>query len=269
MIRKPWFILPSILCSSICFAQTNQEVVKAELDFASTAKTKSMKTAFLQYMDSSAVVFERGEIHNGMQFWNKSEENSGKLLWQPSFFAISASNDLGFTTGPWEYRPSLEDSVAGSGQYTTVWAKNKNGEWKFLIDLGVSYKPTMFHQQTLKKFNLSTPAERTVDILSIENKFIRDVAERGIAAYNDRLVENTWLNIDRKQPIQTSLLVLTELATLPPGMIFTPVAGGVSAARDLAYVYGTIQYEKKKENYLRIWAHTEKGWRVLLQVIKR
>lgn len=269
MIKKHWFILPAIFCSSICFAQPTQEVVKAELDFASAAKTKSMKAAFLQYMDSTAVVFEGGEIHNGVEFWSKSEESSGKLLWQPSFFAISASNDLGFTTGPWEFRPSMQDSVAGSGQYTTVWAKNKNGEWKFLVDLGVSYRPSMFAQPSLKKFNLSVPAEGTVDIFSIENKLIHAIAEKGPAAYNDLLVENSWLNTDRKQPIQTSALVLAELNTLPPGMTFSPVAGGVSAARDLAYIYGTIGYEKKKENYLRIWVHTEGGWKILLQVLRR
>ncbi len=269
MAIKKLIILPAIFITGFSFAQPGQEIVTAELAFAGTAKTQSVKAAFLQYMDSAAVVFNKGEIYNGIEYWNKSEENSSKLLWHPSFFAMSVSGDLGFTTGPWEYRASLEDSVTGSGQYTTVWIKNRNGEWKFLIDLGVSFKPNLFQQQSLKKFSTFIPADGPVDILAIENKFIHVFTEKGVNAYNDMLTENSWLNTDRKHPLQTSALVLPELASLPAEMSFIPIAGGVSAARDIAYVYGVIQYEKKKENYLRIWVHTEKGWKILLQVIKK
>lgn len=269
MTVKKLIILPAILFAGFSFAQPGQDIVSAELAFANTAKTRSTKTAFLQYMDSTAVVFEKGKIHNGLQYWNKREESNGKLLWHPSFFAMSASGDLGFTTGPWEYRASLQDSAAASGQYTTIWTKNKNGEWKFLLDIGVFYEPSLFHQQPLESFDKLIPAKEPVDILAIENKFIREFAGKKSAAYTNMLTENSWLNIDRKSPLRTAGDILPELATLPAGMIFTPIAGGVSAARDMAYVYGSIQYEKKKENYLRIWVHTEKGWKIVLQVIKK
>jgi len=268
MKAKKLIILPAVFLVNFSFAQSGQEVASAELAFANTAKTKSTKAAFLQYMDSSAVVFDKGNIYNGIQHWNKQEESSSKLLWHPSFFAMSASGDLGFTTGPWEYRASMEDSVAASGQYTTIWAKNKNSEWKFLVDMGVYYSPSLFHQQSLQEFNTFIPAKEPVDILSVEHKFIRKFSENGPAAYKDFLTENSWLNTDRKQPLQTTATVLSALAALPAKMIFTPVAGGVSAARDMAYVYGIIQYESKKENYLRIWVNTATGWKILLQVIK-
>lgn len=269
MTAKKLIILPAIFCTTFSFAQSGQEVVSAELAFANTAKTQSTKKAFLQYMDSTAVVFERGEIHNGIQYWNKREESNGKLLWHPSFFAMSASGDLGFTTGPWEYRASMQDSAAASGQYTTVWTKNKNGEWKFLVDIGVSYAPSLFDQQPLERSGQFIPGKEPVNILSIENKFIREYTEKGSIAYRNILTENSWLNIEQKQPLRTVDEVLPELATLPSGMIFIPVAGGISTARDMAYVYGTVQYEKKKENYLRIWVHTAAGWKILLQVIKK
>lgn len=268
MKAKKLIILPAVLLVNFSFAQSGREVASAELAFANTAKTKSTKTAFLQYMDSTAVVFDKGNIYNGIQHWNKQEETSGKLLWHPSFFAMSVSGDLGFTTGPWEYRASMQDSVTGSGQYTTIWIKNKNEGWKFLVDMGVYYKPSLFHQQSQQEFNTLIPSKEPVDILSVEQKFIREFEGNGPAAYKGLLTENSWLNIDRKQPLQTATAVLSALAALPAKMAFTPVAGGMSAARDMAYVYGTIQYEGKKENYLRIWVNTATGWKILLQVIK-
>ncbi|WP_262697057.1 hypothetical protein [Chitinophaga alhagiae] len=37
---------------------------------------------------------------------------------------------------------------------------------------------------------------------------------------------------------------------------------------DLAYVYGNTHHTGKRENYLRVWAHTSTGWKLLLQVLK-
>ncbi|RYG47142.1 MAG: nuclear transport factor 2 family protein [Chitinophagaceae bacterium] len=269
MILKRSLILPAFLFTQICFAQLHEEVVKAEISFASTAKTESTKKAFLRYMDSTAVVFQNGESYNGMQYWNRAKEGSAKLLWQPAFFAMSASRDLGFTTGPWELRRSLQDSIADSGQYTTIWKKSSNGEWKFLVDLGVNYTPALHQEQSLQKFEIAGAGKGAGNILSIEDDFIQEFVVKGVTAYEGLLMEKSWLNTDGKHPIQNAALVMAELKTLPAETSFKPIASGVSAANDLGYVYGTVQYGSKKENYLRVWVNTENGWRILLQVIKK
>jgi hypothetical protein len=59
------------------------------------------------------------------------------LNWHPQFAEISASEDFGYTTGPWTYQNSLADTVIARGQYSTVWHLDKNGHWKFLVDFGI------------------------------------------------------------------------------------------------------------------------------------
>ncbi|MDB5231713.1 MAG: hypothetical protein JWN76_2518 [Chitinophagaceae bacterium] len=55
---------------------------------------------------------------------------------------------------------------------------------------------------------------------------------------------------------------------IPADLQMEPVAGGVSKAGDLAYVYGNLTYKDSKENYLRVWQRTSSGWKTILQVLK-
>lgn len=260
----------TIIIGKVSIAQTRSEVVNAELSFAATAKAYTMKKAFLENMDSAAVVFERGQILNGFEYWSKATETTGKLLWHPGFNGSSQAGDLGFTTGPWEYRATLQDSVVANGQYTTIWKKNRNGEWKFLVDLGVDYRGSMFGQQTLSSCETFISAKKNdTSALAIESKFLEHFARNKQKAFEQAVHYNTWLNTDGRQPLQLAALVLPELSKLPDSISFHPVTGGMSSSRDIAYVYGTVIYEKKKENYLRVWGHTKDGWKIIIQVIKK
>lgn len=262
-------LMASILAARIATAQQANEIVTAELAFAATAKAQTMKKAFLAYMDSTAVVFNRGKISNGFESWNKAPESDGKLLWHPAFYCLSQAGDLGFSTGPWEYRATLEDTVSGSGQFTTIWKKNSRGEWKFLADLGVSFPNTLLNKEPLRdagQFISSTKNDTSA--FAIENGFLEAFRTDRATAFGQYLHRNSWLNIDGIEPLQTTSVILTKLTGLPEGTSFKPVAGGMSLSRDLAYVYGFVDYGTKKENYLRVWGREREGWRIVLQVIR-
>ncbi len=270
MNRKYILAIVTIFICNVSIAQTRSEVVHAELSFAATAKAFTVKRAFLENMDSTAVVFERGQVLNGFDYWSKATESTGKLLWHPSFNGLSQAGDLGFTTGPWEYRNTLQDSVVANGQYTTIWKKNRSGEWKFLVDLGVDYGGNMFNRQALSSSETFIPTKKNdTSALAIENKFLEGFVKNKQKAFEQSVYYNTWLNTDGRQPLQLAALVLPELSKLPDSISFQPVAGGMSSSHDLAYVYGTVSYENKKENYLRVWGHTKDGWKIIIQVIKK
>ena len=42
----------------------------------------------------------------------------------------------------------------------------------------------------------------------------------------------------------------------------------IADSGDLAYAYGYVHYNNKKENYLRVWQNTSNGWKMLLLLIK-
>lgn len=254
-------ILPCSFLYSIVSAQSVQDVVNAERSFAQHAHSYSIKKAFLQYLDSSGVVFIRDEVKNGIQFWEAAEEREGKLQWYPAFGAIAAAGDLGFTTGPFEFRQTLTGPLLGSGQYTTVWRKTERGEWKFLVDLGVDYEPSLYDQDVpFKHFTPVGSADTSVQAL--EALFIQQYD-----SIRNRLIADSWFNIRGQLPRHGVQDIMQGLQALPYRFEFVPLATGMSQSRDLAYAYGVMKYEGKKRNYLRIWAHTAEGWKVLVQVL--
>src|SRR3712207_8977944 len=53
----------------------------------------------------------------------------GLLTWQPAYADMSRAGDLGYTFGPWEFRPkSLEEKPTGHGHFVTVWRRQRSEE---------------------------------------------------------------------------------------------------------------------------------------------
>ena len=70
------------------------------------------------------------------------------LAWQPSFAGMAASGDMGFTTGPWEAKADIKDEKpSGVGHFVTVWKKQADGSWKFVVDLGISIRSQVDHKR--------------------------------------------------------------------------------------------------------------------------
>ncbi len=268
-MKKLLLVIMLSAMAQCIYSQAGQDVVAAEQAFAQYAITHSTRQAFLQYLDSQGVVFNRGAIKNGIEQWTTIPESPMKLLWQPAFAATSASGDMGFTTGPYELRQTMEDTAIGAGQYTTIWVKNKAGEWKFLADLGTVYRLSLYNKQSVQLASSFTPAPAAdTSILLTEKKFIADHTARGSMAFLDATMPGSWFNIDRRQPVNTLPAIEQALTKVPADITFMPVASGMASSRDLAYVYGVVINKERKENYLRIWAHTASGWKLLVQVLK-
>src|SRR5947208_1274253 len=72
--------------------------------FAATSVEQGMKPAFLTYLGHDGLVFRRG-IVNGRKVWEARKNATGTLNWAPEFAEVAGNADLGWTTGPWEYKP--------------------------------------------------------------------------------------------------------------------------------------------------------------------
>ena len=140
-MQKYFSLFAFVLTASIVFAQRSiDSMVQAEKNFANTALVASTKEAFVKFIDTAGIVFEKGNPVNGFELYTKSERRPGILTWEPEYAEISSSNDFGYTTGPWKYYANtLKDDPLAKGHFITVWHLNNNGEWKFLIDFGINY----------------------------------------------------------------------------------------------------------------------------------
>jgi ketosteroid isomerase-like protein len=66
------------------------------------------------------------------------DQKDNHLTWTPVGADISASGDLGYTYGTFEFRSKDKDGkpIIEHGKYTSIWKKQKDGSWKVALDMG-------------------------------------------------------------------------------------------------------------------------------------
>jgi ketosteroid isomerase-like protein len=126
-------VLISILFLTVgIFGQVNkdlQALAETEKAFARFAAEKDTKSAFLEFAAPDGIVFSPNPV-NAIAHWNSRGASKGLLSWQPSFADISSNGVLGWTTGPWEYRPKgKDDAPVAWGEFSTVWQKQPDGNF--------------------------------------------------------------------------------------------------------------------------------------------
>ncbi|MGA2965678.1 MAG: nuclear transport factor 2 family protein [Terriglobales bacterium] len=62
------------------------------------------------------------------------------LSWTPVKAEMAASGDLGYTYGNYIYTAKNKEGklVANYGKYASIWKKQKDGQWKVVVDMGNS-----------------------------------------------------------------------------------------------------------------------------------
>src|SRR5207247_10493376 len=83
-------------------------IAEAERAFAKAAATKGTRDAFLEFLADDGIIFQPGPV-NAKKFWGERPSRRGLLSWEPIFSDVSRAGDLGYTTGPWEFRPNGPD----------------------------------------------------------------------------------------------------------------------------------------------------------------
>lgn len=250
-------------------------LLNAEKSFAAYSVEHGMKEAFPAFLDSSGIVFDNGKAVNGIALWQKRPKTDGVLNWQPVYAHVSASGDPGFTTGPWTFQPkTAKDSIAARGRYSTLWKKDKKGQWKAVVDLGNTRTPP-FEDAA---YGFKDEAIRFVpgtwnDRLNTERQFISltqyaDPAERK-RQYEKVLSKGAFFqNRNGRLPAVEPAEAAKALQTMPQKIDYAIDGSGISSGGDLGYVYGSSTINNNSENYLRIWRREGKEWRLLLEVLR-
>ncbi|MEI6899677.1 MAG: DUF4440 domain-containing protein [Bacteroidota bacterium] len=119
-----------------------QQVMKTDQDFSQMSSEKGMKAAFLFYVDNDVVLMREGNeplfgkaemISN----FKKFSDSSFIMTWQP--VKAEASGDLGYTFGKWQSKEKATRAIE-TGTYVTIWKKQPDGTWKYVLDGGSTIK---------------------------------------------------------------------------------------------------------------------------------
>lgn len=107
-------------------------VVAAELGFASLAQEKGQWTAFRTTAAKGAKMFAPGPVLVA-EFLKNRKDPPVSVKWQPHMVWSSCDGSIAVSRGAWQ-RPG---SSAGSiGYFITVWQRQKNGDYKWVLDQG-------------------------------------------------------------------------------------------------------------------------------------
>src|SRR2546423_1386493 len=263
-----------------------QEMVQTEQAFSKMAAERNIREAFMTFIADDGLLFRPGAV-NGKKWLTEHpvppSDKKPLLAWQPSYAVVAASGDLGFTTGPWEFKEDVNNEKASAyGHFVTVWKKQADGSWKFVSDLGITH-PQSGGPQTLWHPN---DASKTVSVRLVDQASARDAlldrdrsysvvgikeglvkAFLAYASPQVRLYRPNDLPFIGRQPAADAL------AKAKGQFTWIPISGDVSRAGDLGYTHGTYQvmdHTKRvieQGSYVRIWQKQDGAWRIVMDVI--
>ena len=144
-MKKIILSLLSITAFSFIYAKYNKKEVgklrETELAFSKLCVEKGMAESFVFYADQNVIKLSEGKFpiigKDSLiaSFVNKPPQ-SFTLEWYPLKVEVSKSGDLGYTFGNWTFTNAKGEKSYGN--YMTVWKKQNDGNWKFLLDGGNS-----------------------------------------------------------------------------------------------------------------------------------
>jgi ketosteroid isomerase-like protein len=281
--------LAAVLLASPALAQTIDRqaaldgLVTAEKTFSKTAAEKGIRDSFLRFMADDAIMFLPDPV-NAPRSLRSRPASPGLLSWFPAYAEVSLAGDLGYDTGPAEYREKAGDKPDQS-QFATVWKKQADGAWKAAVDLGVPNTPPVPVAISLKgPAKIATSALPKVDadalkasLFEADRALARIAQDQGAAAaYSGALADDARLLRPGRAMIVGRQAALAVLAEDKAPLQWEPAGGGVARSGDLGYTYGIVERREavvesdwvKTANYMRVWRRGADGtWKLAFDVL--
>jgi ketosteroid isomerase-like protein len=260
-------------------------LVEAERAFAATSLAKGTRAAFLEFLAEDSILFRPGPVP-GKKWIEEHPAPPTLLTWEPAFADVAQSGDFGYTTGPWEIRPSSpQDKPTAYGHFVSVWKRQPDGAWKVVLDLGISHAAPARNSKTLQPSNFKGGSEKArrnlrideerSELLSFDRELANSVSEKGSAqAYLRYLADDARLYRAKTFPVVGKREIFAILSQSGGKPALQPDKAGISNAADLGYTYGTSRSMAPgsadaagaASNYVHIWKRRGNHWTLVLDV---
>jgi ketosteroid isomerase-like protein len=255
-----------------------ESLVAAERAFAATSVDRGIRDAFLANLGDSAVIFRPGPVA-GRQWFGTHAGSRAHLNWEPRYAEVSASGELGFTTGPFELRPQGPDTTPVYGHYVTMWSRGAGGTgaWKVALDIGIGHRAVASDSLTVRSGRSTAFADaagQRAALLRTDSSLGATPAMLATLLAN-RLAADARLYRDGGPPVVGQGAVRGALASDKRLYGSAPLGGGVADAGDFGYTWGSYtltapsgaQAGDEHGYYLRIWRREGGGqWRIVLDL---
>jgi ketosteroid isomerase-like protein len=256
-----------------------REIAKIDAEYSNLSAAKGMPAASVEYFAEHGVAFAP-EAVKGKKYWAGRTDFPGTLIWQPIFAFAGGAADLGYTTGIWELKKGDEPRSLGFGHYVTIWAKQRNGQWKIALDVGTENpqppEPPPSLQLLPPDVTAGTPPQENSrrTLQKAERQFAEAAHDDIGKAILDCATDD--IRVYREKSFPAVGLVAARLMLTPERGKVRFEAGGSKMSRsgDLSYSYG--KYSEERGNavehgiYLTTWRANMNGdWKLALNLQKK
>jgi ketosteroid isomerase-like protein len=137
----------SLLCTALCFATKQKPLQGADLlreleaEFAADVAQHGHDAFITHFAEDGVEVVDGGGFNTKEAMRKQPPWPEGtSLTWAPVKAEMAASGDLGYTYGNYVYTAKNKEGklVTSYGKYTSIWRKQKDGQWKVVVDMGNS-----------------------------------------------------------------------------------------------------------------------------------
>ncbi len=256
-------------------------IVDNELQFAKNAAEHGTRAAFLEFLADGAVIFDPAPV-NAKKRWHKRTDDGSLLSWHPEFAAVSRAADIGYDTGPWEWR---KDKAApkpeGFGHFVSVWKKQRDGRWKVALDCGIDHPDTAQAPNPVEMSYSDDGLNESVDLPKVrkaaqaaQREFLDGAKSDAAAALLKAADDSVRVYRQGLAPAVGRESAGLMLGATPASLRMTSIGGGISRTGDLGYDYGrySLQRAAAKEvgHYLQIWRTDASGsWKLVLDLERK
>jgi ketosteroid isomerase-like protein len=251
-------------------------LIAAEKAYAKLAGEKGFRDASISVFADDAVIFTPNAV-NGKKFWRDAKEDPA-ITWRPIFASISRSGELGYTTGPSEYRKSrAAEKPDGFGHFITVWRKDAKGVWRVALDVGVNHPQPQEAETEIRTSipdsPLVHPESANVEMDKVQSQFAESLKDDEADAIIDHASDDVRVYRRDQLPAVGKTAAEKMLADEDAKTSRAPLGAGTSHPIDLAYEYGEYTSERDKVTqrgiYLTIWRLESDGsWKIALDLQK-
>jgi ketosteroid isomerase-like protein len=146
MNRNAWWGFALVACAAAGIGAAAapsgpDALVDAEHGFAADVAQSGIRFGFLAHLAPAAVVFAPGPVNAVRFYQGRPATSPARLSWEPSVAVVTAEGDLGWTSGPWQWRSdSLQAQPEATGTFVTLWRRQADGTWRVVLDTGVSHE---------------------------------------------------------------------------------------------------------------------------------
>lgn len=249
-------------------------LVQAEKDFSTLCLAKGIKDSFIANFADDAIIFRPAPVP-GKKWYEGRQPSAGILGWQPVLSEIAASGELGYNTGPYEYR-LLSDGKAAYGEFFSFWKKQSDGKWKVVLDQGCEHSMPNNEVKLEVIVSQSKVSDSKNDDFSIlmqmDRKFSQISKEQGIQkAFAQFLAQKTRVMRPQFLPESSRDKALALVAQEKGTLTWEPSGGDIAKSSDLGYTYGLSQRDVdgkiEKGSYVRAWRKENGDWKVAVDVM--